>query len=39
VQRLGLDFSEAVPYTYAELYRRRRSEDPTLPKDMVFADR
>jgi adenylate cyclase class 2 len=39
VQRLGLDFSEAVPYTYADLYRRRRSEDPTLPKDMVFGDR
>jgi adenylate cyclase class 2 len=39
VQRLGLDFSEAVPYTYAELYRRRRSEDPALPKDMVFGDR
>ena len=39
VQRLGLDFSEAVPDTYAELYRQRRSEDPTLPKDMVFGDR
>lgn len=36
LQRLGLDFSEAVPYTYAGLYRRRRSEDPTLPADMVF---
>jgi adenylate cyclase, class 2 len=37
--RLGLDFSEAIPYTYAELYRRRRREDPSLPKDMVFQDR
>ncbi|HEY6064690.1 MAG TPA: class IV adenylate cyclase [Thermoanaerobaculia bacterium] len=36
LQRLGLDFSEAIPYTYAELYRRRRREDPSLPKDMVF---
>jgi adenylate cyclase class 2 len=39
LQRLGLDFSEAIPYTYAELYRRRRHEDPSLPKDMVFPDR
>lgn len=38
LQRLGLDFSEAVPYGYAELYRRRRREDPSLPKDMVFKD-
>jgi len=39
LQRLGLDFSEAIPYTYADLYRRRRREDSTLPKDMVFQDR
>jgi adenylate cyclase, class 2 len=39
LQRLALDFSEAIPYTYAELYRRRRREDPSLPKDMTFPDR
>jgi adenylate cyclase class 2 len=39
LQRLGLDFSEAIPYTYAELYRRRRREDPSLPNDMIFQDR
>jgi adenylate cyclase class 2 len=39
LQQLALDFSEAIPYTYAELYRRRRREDPSLPKDMVFQDR
>ncbi len=36
---LALDFSEAIPYSYASLYARRRKEDPTLPEDMVFADR
>lgn len=39
VQTLGLDSSEAIPYTYAELYRRRRAENPSLPKEMVFTDR
>ena len=39
LQRLGLDFSEAIPYTYAELYRRRRRDDPSLPNDMIFQDR
>jgi adenylate cyclase class 2 len=39
LQRLGLDFSEAIPYTYAELYRRRRRDDPSLPNDMTFPDR
>jgi adenylate cyclase class 2 len=39
LQRLGLDSSEAIPYTYAELYRRRRREDPSLPREMVFKDR
>jgi adenylate cyclase, class 2 len=34
---LGLDFSEAIPYTYARLYLERRREDPSLPEDMVFA--
>jgi adenylate cyclase class 2 len=38
VAALGLDFAEAIPYSYAELYRRRRKEDPTLPQDMVFTD-
>lgn len=39
LQRLGLDFSEAIPYGYAELYRRRRENDATLPADMVFPNR
>jgi adenylate cyclase, class 2 len=33
---LGLDASEASPYSYAELYARRRKEDPSLPSDMVW---
>ena len=33
---LGLDASESLPYSYAELYARRRKEDPSLPPDMVF---
>lgn len=33
---LGLDASESIPYSYAELYTRRRKEDPSLPPDMVF---
>jgi adenylate cyclase class 2 len=33
---LGLDPSESIPYSYAELYARRRKEDPALPPDMVF---
>jgi adenylate cyclase, class 2 len=37
VAALGLDASEAVPYSYPELYRRRRKEDPSLPADMVFV--
>ena len=39
LRKLDLDFSEAIPYGYAELYRRRRADDPTLPADMVFRDR
>jgi adenylate cyclase class 2 len=39
VVALGLDFADAVPYTYARLYAERRKEDPTLPTDMVFRDR
>ncbi len=34
--RLGLDFGEAIPYSYAELYQRRRKEQPGLPADMVW---
>ncbi len=34
--RLELDFAEAIPYSYAELYGRRRKEDPALPPDMVW---
>lgn len=37
IGRLELDFAEAIPYSYAELYNRRRREDPTLPPDMVFG--
>lgn len=37
VAELGLDASESIPYSYAELYARRRKEDPTLPADMVFV--
>jgi adenylate cyclase, class 2 len=35
----GLDFTEAIPYSYAGLYARKRREDPALPPDMVFEDR
>lgn len=34
--RLGLDPAEALPYSYAELYARRRHEDPSLPADMIL---
>ena len=37
VAALSLDFSEAIPYSYARLYLDRRSKDPSLPPDMVFA--
>jgi len=37
IGRLALDFTEAIPYSYAELYARRRKEDPSLPPDMVFG--
>ncbi|HEY7575822.1 MAG TPA: class IV adenylate cyclase, partial [Thermoanaerobaculia bacterium] len=33
---LGLDFTEAIPYSYAELYQRRRKAEPALPPDMVW---
>jgi len=38
VSALGLDFTAAVPYTYAKLYAERRKMDPSLPADMVFRD-
>jgi adenylate cyclase class 2 len=38
VSALGLDFANAVPYTYSKLYARRREKDPLLPPDMVFRD-
>jgi adenylate cyclase class 2 len=36
IVQLGLDPSEAIPYSYAELYLRRRKEEPELPPDMVW---
>ncbi|HEY3171289.1 MAG TPA: class IV adenylate cyclase [Thermoanaerobaculia bacterium] len=36
VHDLGFDASESLPYSYAELYTRRRREDRSLPPDMVF---
>ncbi len=36
VAALELDFSRAIPYTYAHLYADRRKSDPSLPPDMVF---
>jgi len=37
VSALELDFSRAIPYTYARLYADRRKADPSLPPDMVFT--
>jgi len=37
VSALCLDFSEAIPYSYARLYLDLRSKDPALPPDMVFS--
>lgn len=36
LQHLGLDPADSLPYSYAELYARRRREDPTLPADMLL---
>jgi adenylate cyclase class 2 len=36
--RLGLDPGDALPYSYADLYARRRREDPTLPADMLIEE-
>jgi adenylate cyclase, class 2 len=38
VSSLSLDFSRAIPYTYARLYVERRKQDPTLPADMIFLN-
>ena len=38
VATLGLDAAESIPYSYAELYARRRKEDPALPPDMGFPE-
>jgi adenylate cyclase class 2 len=37
VAALEMDFSQAIPYTYARLYLERRRADPALPPDMIFA--
>lgn len=37
LRRLELDFTESLPYSYAELWGRRRKEDPSLPRDMLFS--
>jgi adenylate cyclase class 2 len=36
IAELALDSSEAIPYSYPELYARRRKEDPSLPPDMTW---
>jgi adenylate cyclase class 2 len=36
IAELALDPAEATPYSYAELYLRRRKEEPGLPPDMVW---
>lgn len=36
IAELTLDPAEAIPYSYAELYFRRRKEHPDLPPDMVW---
>lgn len=38
VAGLELDFTAALPYSYARLYLDRRQQDPTLPPDMVFPE-
>ena len=34
--RLRLEFTDALPYSYARLYADRRKENGSLPPDMVF---
>lgn len=38
VAGLELDFTAALPYSYARLYLDRRQQDPSLPDDMVFPE-
>jgi adenylate cyclase, class 2 len=38
VNLLALDFTAALPYSYARLYGEKRRDDPSLPPDMVFAE-
>ena len=37
VAALELDFTAAIPYSYARLYLDRRKQDPSLPAHMVFG--
>jgi len=37
IATLALDPAEAIPYSYAELYLRRRKDEPGLPPDMVWG--
>jgi len=37
IGELSLDSAEAIPYSYPELYQRRRKEEPSLPPDMVWG--
>jgi len=37
--RLDLDPADALPYSYADLYARRRREDPSLPADMLLQEK
>ncbi|HYK40906.1 MAG TPA: class IV adenylate cyclase [Thermoanaerobaculia bacterium] len=38
VNLLSLDFTAALPYSYARLYAEKRRDNPSLPPDMVFSD-
>ena len=38
VNLLALDFTAALPYSYARLYAEKRREEPSLPPDMVFPE-
>lgn len=37
IATLVLDPAEAIPYSYVELYLRRRKDQPGLPPDMVWG--
>ena len=36
LQILALEPADALPYSYSDLYARRRREDPSLPPDMLL---